>query len=67
VPAEVEEGAEEAPAAEGEFPALVAVKSMAQFDCPDCGKLINRLAAPGTVGFCRGCKAEKTLADPVAA
>ena len=43
-------------------PQLTVIKSMGKFDCPDCGKLINRLAAPGTVGFCRSCKAEKTLA-----
>jgi hypothetical protein len=34
---------------------------MSQFDCPDCGKIINRMAAPGTVGFCKSCKAEKTF------
>lgn len=44
-------------------PALVAVKAMRQFDCPDCGKLINRLAALGTVGHCKSCKAEKTFTE----
>lgn len=42
-------------------PELSVVKAMKQFDCPDCGKLINRLAAPGTVGYCPRCKAERTL------
>jgi hypothetical protein len=36
--------------------------SLAQFDCPECGKLINRLASAGTVGYCRGCKSERTMA-----
>jgi HK97 family phage portal protein len=49
-------------------PQLTRVK-MAQFDCPDCGKLINRLAAPGTVGYCKSCKAERVfeedLRDPL--
>ncbi len=49
-----------------EFPPLFAVK-MARFDCPDCGKLINRVAAPATVGYCRSCKAEKTMAGTEAA
>lgn len=40
-------------------------KSMAQFDCPDCGKLLNKRAAAGTVGFCRSCKAEKTMGEAV--
>lgn len=38
-----------------------ATRSLAQFDCPSCGKLINRLAVPGTVGYCRGCRAERTM------
>jgi HK97 family phage portal protein len=43
-------------------PQLTVIKSWGAFRCPDCGKLINRQAAPGTVGYCPGCKAEKTMA-----
>lgn len=39
---------------------------MAQFDCPDCGKLIARKAAPGTIGYCRGCREERTMAEAAA-
>jgi hypothetical protein len=42
-------------------PQLTRIK-MAQFDCPDCGKIINRLAAPGTVGYCKMCRAERVFA-----
>ncbi len=44
-------------------PLLTRIKAMGEFTCPDCGKLINRRAAPGTVGYCRGCKAEKTFGE----
>lgn len=36
---------------------------MSQFDCPACGKLIARMAAPGTIGYCRGCREERTMED----
>lgn len=45
---------------------MTRAKSMSQFDCPDCGKLINRLAAPGTIGYCKSCKAEQTFPELVA-
>lgn len=48
------------------FTQTTRAKSMAQFDCPDCGKMVNRLAAPGTVGYCKGCKAEKTFEEAMA-
>lgn len=35
--------------------------AMAQFDCPACGKMINRMAAPGTIGYCKSCRAEKVM------
>lgn len=44
-------------------PQLVAVK-MSQFNCPDCGRMVNRLAAPGSIGYCKGCGSEKTFAEP---
>jgi HK97 family phage portal protein len=40
---------------------------MAQFDCPSCGKMINRMAAPGTIGYCKGCRSEVTMGSQVAA
>ncbi len=43
------------------FQRLAAVASLGQFDCAVCGKMINRLAAPGTVGFCRDCREERTM------
>jgi HK97 family phage portal protein len=64
-PPEVEE--EPVPEAIEGPPQLRVVKSMAQFDCPDCGRMINRLAAPGTVGHCKSCKAEKTFPHPAKA
>jgi HK97 family phage portal protein len=42
-------------------PNLTRVK-MAQFDCPDCGKLVARKAAPGTVAYCKSCRSEKEMA-----
>jgi len=44
--------------------ALVSSRSLAQFDCPSCGKMINRLAAPGSIGYCRGCRTERTMSTP---
>lgn len=41
----------------------LSVKSMTRFDCPDCGKLVNQRAAPGTIGYCRHCKSEKTMGE----
>jgi HK97 family phage portal protein len=55
-PSEAEEVAEPA------GPPRLSVVKMAQFDCPECGKLIARKAAPGTVGYCRGCKTEQEFA-----
>jgi predicted RNA-binding Zn-ribbon protein involved in translation (DUF1610 family) len=43
-------------------PPRLSVVKMAQFDCPECGKLIARKAAPGTVGYCRSCKTEQEFA-----
>jgi HK97 family phage portal protein len=36
-----------------------------QFDCPDCGKIVNRNIPdiPGTVGQCKSCRAEKTYRE----
>jgi HK97 family phage portal protein len=36
---------------------------MTQFDCPECGKLVARKAAPGTIGWCKSCKSERTLGE----
>lgn len=47
----------------GLVPNLTRVKAMSQFDCPDCGRMLNRLAAPGSVAHCRSCKAEKTFVE----
>ena len=58
-PAPEPEPEEEEPPA---LPALLSVKGLATFNCPNCGKLINRLAAPGTVGYCGRCRAERTFA-----
>jgi HK97 family phage portal protein len=38
--------------------------AMSQFDCPSCGKMVNRMAAPGTIGYCKGCRAEVTMGSP---
>lgn len=46
-------------------PQLTLVKSWAEFHCPDCGKLVSRKAIPGSVSFCRNCKAEKTMAGEI--
>ena len=35
---------------------------MAEFRCPDCRSLINRKAAPGTIGHCRKCGVERVAA-----
>ncbi len=43
------------------------VPLMSQFDCPDCGKLIARKAAPGTIGYCKSCRGERTFGEEVAA
>lgn len=43
-------------------PALSVVKSLGRFDCPTCGKLLNRLAGEGTVSYCRHCGEERTMA-----
>lgn len=51
----------EEPVEEETFPPLVALKGWGEFHCPDCGKLVNKRALPGVVGFCRSCKAEKTM------
>lgn len=53
------------PAPQAQPPELTVIPGavkMAQFDCDVCGKLINRLAAPGTVGICRNCREERTMA-----
>lgn len=36
---------------------------MKRFDCPDCGKLIARMAAPGTIGYCKSCRGERTFEE----
>lgn len=36
---------------------------LARFDCPDCGKLVARLAIPGTVAWCKQCGGERTMAS----
>jgi len=46
------------------FTQTTRAKSMSQFDCPECGKLVARMAAPGTIGYCRGCKEERTMPEP---
>lgn len=50
-----------------EIVAQVTRAKMAQFDCPTCGKMVNRLAAPGTVGYCKGCRGEVTMSAEAAA
>ena len=38
--------------------------------CPDCGKLITKVSEDSQVkvyGFCRRCKAEKTITYPIRA
>lgn len=37
------------------------VAAMSRFDCPACGKLVARMASPGTVAWCRHCMAEQTM------
>lgn len=64
------EGPEEtgADAAFGQTAGLVpgttrAKSALRRFACPTCGKLINRLAAPGTIGYCKACRAERELVE----
>jgi HK97 family phage portal protein len=52
-----------APGPNGNGFATLATRSLARFDCPTCGKLIARLAAPGTVGYCKDCRIERTMVE----
>lgn len=45
---------------------MTRAKAMAQFDCPACGKLIARKAAPGTIGYCRACRDEREMPEAAA-
>lgn len=40
------------------------VVKMAEFRCPECSKLLVKMAGPGTVADCPRCKAERIAPDP---